>query len=261
MPYRIESNYICSRIAELCLLPGCPEALSRSPMNQSKFFEALPHLIETKTACAVEYLSVVCSPDAQMQCPEVLIPDPILPQHCHTKLNQTAYAVNRWVLCAPLTPRGNVLHSGYPIQILLQRFPNKLNQMESNSWALCDPRDAWWRFVSHVTAVPCGHDPNLETMTKSKLHWVDLKLHTQLRPSRVCVWMPIGKLPNSTCIHLRCFTLINLHETVYTLPCRAVFAPRTPRDENRIPWTDPVMNWNENAYTLRCWAVFAPRTP
>ena len=42
--------------------------------------------------------------------------NPILPKHCYTKLNLTAYAFNSWALCALWMPEGNnVLTSQKPI--------------------------------------------------------------------------------------------------------------------------------------------------
>ena len=67
--------------------------------------------------------------------------------------------------------------------------------------------------------------------------------------------------PKVSCTGLTWNCIPSWVRAVCVFQCRAVFAPRMPRGENRIPWTNPIMNWIDNTYTLHCRAVFDPRTP
>jgi len=218
-----ESNCICSRNSQALFSPWMPRGAipkSHEPIN---FFQSIAIPKWNQTAHAVEYLSIVCSPDVRMQCPEVWYP-----VHFFTATYQIKpdckCSLELSIVCSPDTQRR--------CPLLLQRFHNKLQNPESHepipvmNW----PENCIHSSMPSSVCYPDTQRQNPESCQPIPvMNWPDNCICSSMPSS---VWSPGTQRQNSKSHET------NWPETAYTVN-RAVCARRTPRGKILNP-----MNWS-----------------
>ena len=275
----MNQNCICSGNSQALFAPWTPRGAipkSHEPIN---FLQSIAIPKWNQTAYTVEYLNVVCSPDARMQCPEVWYP-----VHFFTATYQIKpdckCSLELSIMCSPDAQRR--------CPLLLQRFHNKLQNPESHEpipvmnlpeklhsqfnaeqCVLPGHPEAKSRIPStdpcneltrqlHISSMPSSVSSPGTQRQKSKSHETNLPEIAYTVNWAVCACRTPnrGKILNPMnwspwWIDLKQYTQFNAEQCLL---------PGRPEARSQLLCTDPRMTWLETSYPVH-WEVCAHRMP
>lgn len=227
-----ESNCICSRNSQALFAPWTPRGAIPKSHEPIIFFQSIAIPKWNQPAYAVEYLSVVCSPDARMQCPEVWYP-----VHFFTATYQIKpdckCSLELSIVCSPDAQRW--------CPLLLQRFHNKLQNPESHEPipVMIWPKNCIHSSMPSSVCYPDTQSQNPESRQPIPvMNWPDNCICSSMPSS---VWSPGTQRQNSKSHEP------NWPEKLHTqLTEQCVLAAR-PEAKSWIPWTDPRSELTRNS--------------